>query len=564
MNLNAFVSPSARDSHTSTRHDRTLTLRSVLGAAAALVWVAGCGAAGPATSDQASLGSPSKPGSGDADASGTPATEAGPSRAGDDGDTSSDTVEPPPDEPVAKAPAAKLSSIASPNDGKPRLWAPVGLVKIHDKPDRNAPVIGAYRAGMSVVMKDTSLTPERKLNRTYLCDEGWYPVEPRGFVCVGGGDHAVKDANDPRVVAARAALPDVDSNYPYRVGHSVGAPQYLRIPTAAEQKQVEGDVVAYRKQPPAADDKKGGAIDLTPAGKGPSKDLLAYIAATKPGLVHEQQLYDGYKISWAREFDANGRTWLLTPDMTIVPKDKVRVKATPTLKGIHLKEHPEIKLPLAFFWLGDSKKYVPGPDGKLMETDEVIKRHSFVETTTDQAMGPGGLYWKLRDGSYVKYQDITVIQKRPMRIGGVGPNDKWVEVRVTWGYLAAYKGDELEFVTAMSPGIDGINAAKHATARGKHHVDWKLYTGDMSGKDKGKPWYVDEVPWVQYYKDNYALHGAWWHNNFGRPMSHGCINLSPPDAKALFNWMDPAMPEGWYAVAAYYPHAKGTMVYIRP
>jgi lipoprotein-anchoring transpeptidase ErfK/SrfK len=182
----------------------------------------------------------------------------------------------------------------------------------------------------------------------------------------------------------------------------------------------------------------------------------------------------------------------------------------------------------------------------------------------EQAMGPGGIYWKLRDGTYVPYNSITIIRKQPRRYNGIGPNDKWVEVRVTWGYLAAYKGDDLEYVTAISPGVDGINAAKHATARGKHFVDWKLYSGDMSGKDKGKPWYVDEVPWVQYYKGNYALHGAWWHNNFGRPMSHGCINLSPPDAKALFEWMDPVVPDGWYAVAAYYPHAKGTMVYIRP
>ncbi len=478
--------------------------------------------------------------------------------------TASVAPAPPPVETTEPEVAPTSSRLATDDDGKPRLYAPAGLVTIHNKPDRMAPVIGVFRAGQSVVMTNTELTPDRTRKRKYLCDEGWYPVEPRGFVCVGGGDHAVKNADDPRVVASRAVLPDIDADYPYKVGVSVGAPQYLRIPTEAEQQQTEGDLVAYRANLPAADNSKGGAVSAEPAGKGPSEDLLNYLANAKAQLVHEKDLYEGYKISWSHEFDANGRTWLLTPDLTIIPKDKIRTKATPTLKGISLIDHPEIKLPLAFFWLGDSKKFKKGEDGELVETDEVVKRHSFVETTMDQAMGPGGLYWKLRDGNYIKYSDITIIRKQPRRYNGIGPSDKWVEVRVTWGYLAAYKGDNLEYVTAISPGVDGINSAKHATARGKHHVDWKLYSGDMSGHDRGKDWFVDEVPWVQYYKGSYALHGAWWHNNFGRPMSHGCINLSPPDARELFNWMDPAIPEGWYGVAAYYPHAKGTMVYIRP
>jgi leucyl aminopeptidase len=76
--------------------------------------------------------------------------------------------------------------------------------------------------------------------------------------------------------------------------------------------------------------------------------------------------------------------------------------------------------------------------------------------------------------------------------------------------------------------------------------------------------FVDEVPWVSYYKDSYALHGAWWHDEFGRPKSHGCVNLAPADARWLFSWMDPAMPEGWYAVTSYYPHVQGTAVDLRP
>jgi lipoprotein-anchoring transpeptidase ErfK/SrfK len=146
----------------------------------------------------------------------------------------------------------------------------------------------------------------------------------------------------------------------------------------------------------------------------------------------------------------------------------------------------------------------------------------------------------------------------------VGPTDKWVSVRVTRGTLVAYEGDTPVFAAAISPGVDGIGQGDHATRRGLYTIGWKMMSYDMSGEDHGTPWTVKDVPWVAYYKGSYALHGAWWHDGFGRPMSHGCINLPPLDARFLFGWLDPVVPEGWYAAASYYPYVKGTVVEIRP
>jgi L,D-transpeptidase catalytic domain len=453
--------------------------------------------------------------------------------------------------------------VTPPAPTEPQLYATSGLARIYEKPDRDAPVIGAMRAGQSVTLVTTELAKHHTVRRLYQCNTGWYEVKPRGWVCVGGPGHGTLDGDDPTVVAARAVLPDLNQDYPYKFGVSVGTPQYLRIPTEAEQRQAEPDLERYLQNMPAADDSKGGAINITPAGRPAPEDFMKHLAYAKPKLTHEQAAYDGYKIAWAHEFDANGRTWLLTPDMTLVPKDKVRQKPLPTLKGVDLKKHPNTQLPLAFFWLDDSFKYRQGEDGKLYPTEEMYKRHDFVEATMNQSKGPGGIYWQMKDGDWVKYHDVTMIRARPQRPAGVGPDEKWVEVRVTWGYLIAYEGDRPVYVTAMSPGVDGIANAKHSTARGKHNVDWKMYSGDMSGRDKGKDWYVDEVPWVQYYKGNYAFHGAWWHNDFGRPKSHGCVNLAPADARFLFQWMDPVIPQGWYAVSVYYPHVMGTRIYIR-
>jgi hypothetical protein len=66
---------------------------------------------------------------------------------------------------------------------------------------------------------------------------------------------------------------------------------------------------------------------------------------------------------------------------------------------------------------------------------------------------------------------------------------------------------------------------------------------------------------VQYYDGSYALHGAFWHNNFGSEHSHGCVNLSPLDAKWLFFWTEPSLPRGWHGVWANAKH-RGTLVAI--
>lgn len=53
-----------------------------------------------------------------------------------------------------------------------------------------------------------------------------------------------------------------------------------------------------------------------------------------------------------------------------------------------------------------------------------------------------------------------------------------------------------------------------------------------------------------YFNKSYALHGAFWHRNFGIQMSHGCVNLAPLDAKKLFFVTDPPVPEGWHGAWA--------------
>ena len=76
------------------------------------------------------------------------------------------------------------------------------------------------------------------------------------------------------------------------------------------------------------------------------------------------------------------------------------------------------------------------------------------------------------------------------------------------------------------------------------------------------PYSIEDVPWVMYFQGSYALHAAFWHNYFGWRMSHGCVNLAPPDARWMFLWAEPRLPEGWHGVVADDAH-PGSRVEIR-
>jgi lipoprotein-anchoring transpeptidase ErfK/SrfK len=71
-----------------------------------------------------------------------------------------------------------------------------------------------------------------------------------------------------------------------------------------------------------------------------------------------------------------------------------------------------------------------------------------------------------------------------------------------------------------------------------------------------------DVPYIQYFESGYALHAAYWHDVFGTPRSHGCVNLAPVDAHRVFNWTDPPVPEGWHGINTGDDMGEGTTVII--
>jgi lipoprotein-anchoring transpeptidase ErfK/SrfK len=111
--------------------------------------------------------------------------------------------------------------------------------------------------------------------------------------------------------------------------------------------------------------------------------------------------------------------------------------------------------------------------------------------------------------------------------------DRWVEVDLSEQYMRVYQGTTLITGTYVSTGRYGFD-----TPVGTYRT-WLRYTSQtMSGCIQGECYVVPNVPWVQYFTyEGHALHGAYWHNNFGTRMSHGCVNLPVPFAEWLYYWL---------------------------
>jgi len=113
-------------------------------------------------------------------------------------------------------------------------------------------------------------------------------------------------------------------------------------------------------------------------------------------------------------------------------------------------------------------------------------------------------------------------------------SEKWIEVDLGQQRLNAHIGNAVVYTTLVSTGIPA-----DPTPPGEYRIYTKLVKDDMTnGKAAGADYYyLPNVPSVMYFLDGgYAIHGTYWHSNFGHVMSHGCVNVSIDGAKMLFDW----------------------------
>lgn len=190
----------------------------------------------------------------------------------------------------------------------------------------------------------------------------------------------------------------------------------------------------------------------------------------------------------------------------------------------------------------------------------VLPYHTWI--SVDEDPDPSGRWWAVRDGGDVvgwvdDREGIRHPVPSPGRPAGVDDDELWVDVVLDQQALTLWRGDTALFFTVISTGIPD-----RKTPIGEFRVLAKHSFTDMASRPDAEDWYrVEDVPWTLAFRPRYALHGAYWHWGFGRPASHGCINLAPRDAAFLFSTLEPELPDGWRSIHA--TPGEGSVIRIR-
>lgn len=128
--------------------------------------------------------------------------------------------------------------------------------------------------------------------------------------------------------------------------------------------------------------------------------------------------------------------------------------------------------------------------------------------------------------------DLSSEYARPILGVATSSAEKHIFVDLSTQTLVAYEGTKEILKTYVATG------KWSPTPTGNFHIWTKLRATRMAGGEGAAAYDLPNVPWVMYFYRDYGLHGAYWHDNFGHMMSHGCINLRPVDAKVLYEWAD--------------------------
>lgn len=158
--------------------------------------------------------------------------------------------------------------------------------------------------------------------------------------------------------------------------------------------------------------------------------------------------------------------------------------------------------------------------------------------------GINGVVWyKLLDDRnggyyYVEAQHLRPVQPQELTPISPGVPGKRIEVDLSRQYVTAYEGNRPVFVTRTATGY-----FEGDTPLGDFVIERKQPSRHMATEAGGDPFDLPGVPWVCYISwTGVSLHGTYWHNNYGVPQSHGCINLTPEAALWVYRWSDPIVP----------------------
>jgi hypothetical protein len=246
----------------------------------------------------------------------------------------------------------------------------------------------------------------------------------------------------------------------------------------------------------------------------------------------------------------------------------VRLFKTSSFHGVELRDG--VSLPIGWSRHDPVKKLRKTAAG-FEPTGEVWPPRTPVQLK-ERIEQDGRAYWSTREGDlFVAEVDLGIAQQAEKLPVALPEGSRWIEVRGAAGTLVAYDGLKPVYATLMSTGMGGVGYGDNAlqvknstTPVGLYRIQSKERSATMS-PEKGEPreFWISDVPYTQYFRAPFAIHVAYWHEDFGMPKSAGCVNVSPEDGRWLFSWTDPAAIPEWAAtVPAKASTGLGTWVHV--
>lgn len=402
-------------------------------------------------------------------------------------------------------------------------------VIVRARPELTAPIHGILRGGTRI-----RVDAERTFGGG--CSQGWHKVFPRGWICLAAG---LSTGAEPPQTEANVVAPDLSAALPYeywRVNND-GTPFFHRLPSFGETDQADG----------------AGAAWIAENGRAPMPTAPADRPAEVPAVVKEY-MNAGFYVTKAGEELKSERRFLRTTRGSYARKYQLGQKEPPKFRGL-LVDGAE-GLPIHFI-----RREMPLMKREAEGSDVLVKTD-----TMPERLGTWKFVRKLHVGTVDYFEDADGMLMRAYAVGeahkikrppGVAPTEHWVHVDLSEQTLVAYDGDVPVFATLVSTGKE-----PGMTPVGVHRVQIKHVATSMRDQPiEDEAYSIDDVPWTQYFQGSVALHGAFWHAGFGIERSHGCVNLSPADARWLFGFTEPLLPAGWQAIAPS-GSAKGSAVVV--
>jgi hypothetical protein len=244
------------------------------------------------------------------------------------------------------------------------------------------------------------------------------------------------------------------------------------------------------------------------------------INAFEPGFVF---------VSWIECTVEQGKAiYMVAPGVYMRGGDSCGPIAMPDFHGLAFSRTPE----RPFGWIVSTAEPSRAPGYNEPKTGKTRYRPELTQILDSQEV-EGVTWYEIGPDEWVDDRLLAIVTPDPVPPQGIS-DDHWININLYEQTLTAYEQGRLVFATMVSTGLPGW-----WTQPGTFQVYARLENDDMSGAfaaDRSDYYLLEDVPWVLYFDKARAMHGAYWHNGYGLPRSHGCVNLSPTDAHWLYNW----------------------------